>query len=56
MADEKIKVSTTDGDIVEVDVSVAKKWGPIKAIYERKTALTSMESIVSRDFILRRCW
>jgi hypothetical protein len=44
MADEKIKVSTIDGDIVEVDVSVAKKWGPIKAIYECRAVLFTMLS------------
>lgn len=43
MADEKIRVSTIDGDTVEVDVSIAKKWGPIKAIYERKIVLVTTE-------------
>ncbi|CAF0883831.1 unnamed protein product [Rotaria sordida] len=34
MSEEKIKVQTSDGDIIEVDLFVAKQWEPVKNIYE----------------------
>jgi hypothetical protein len=34
MAAEKVKVQTSDKDIIEVDLDIAKQWGPIKTIYE----------------------
>ena len=34
MAETKIRVKTSDGQIVEVDLDVAKQWGPINNMYE----------------------
>lgn len=34
MSEDKVKVKTSDGDIVEVDLEVAKLWGPINNMYE----------------------
>ncbi|CAF0872892.1 unnamed protein product [Rotaria sp. Silwood1] len=34
MSEEKIKVQTSDGDVIEVDLFVAKQWEPVKNIYE----------------------
>ncbi|CAF5164451.1 unnamed protein product, partial [Rotaria magnacalcarata] len=36
MAEDKIKVTTRDGDILEVDLYVAKQWQPVKLIYEER--------------------
>ncbi len=34
MSAEKVRVKTSDGDILEVDLDVAKQWGPINQMYE----------------------
>lgn len=36
MAAEHIKVQTNDGQVFDIDETVAKKWGPIKNIIECK--------------------
>lgn len=34
MAESKVKVKTSDDQIVEVDLDVAKQWGPVNSMYE----------------------
>lgn len=34
MSEDKVRVQTSDGDIIEVDLDVAKQWGPINNMYE----------------------
>jgi hypothetical protein len=36
MSEDKVRVKTSDGDILEVDLDVAKQWGPINNMYEGK--------------------
>jgi hypothetical protein len=36
MAADKVRVQTNDGDILEVNLDVAKQWAPIKLMYEGK--------------------
>jgi hypothetical protein len=36
MSEDKVRVQTSDGDILEVDLDVAKQWGPINNMYEGK--------------------
>jgi hypothetical protein len=36
MAEDKVRVKTNDGEILEVDLDVAKQWGPINNMYESK--------------------
>jgi hypothetical protein len=39
MAEDKVRVQTSDKHILEVDLDVAKQWGPIKTMYEGKVKL-----------------
>ncbi|CAF0734824.1 unnamed protein product [Adineta steineri] len=34
MAEDKVRVQTSDGEILEVDYAIAKQWAPIKNMYE----------------------
>jgi hypothetical protein len=34
MAEDKVRVQTGDGAILEVDLDIAKQWGPINNMYE----------------------
>ena len=34
MAEGKVRVQTSDGDVIEVDAGIAKQWGPIRSLYE----------------------
>jgi hypothetical protein len=36
MAEDKVRVKTSDSDVLEVDLDVAKQWGPINNMYEGK--------------------
>lgn len=34
MTESKVRVKTSEGNIIEVDLDVAKQWGPINNMYE----------------------
>ena len=34
MTESKVRVKTSDGNITEVDLDIAKQWGPINNMYE----------------------
>ncbi len=34
MAEDKVRVQTSDKDVLEVDLDIAKQWAPIHNMYE----------------------
>ncbi|CAF3318797.1 unnamed protein product [Rotaria socialis] len=51
MAEDKIKVATSDGDILEVDLYIAKQWQPVKLIYEVLDSTNVPENPIDLDAI-----
>ena len=39
---DKVRVQTNDGDILEVDLDIAKQWAPIKNFHEGKNYLKNI--------------
>jgi hypothetical protein len=51
MSEDKVRVKTSDGDILEVDLDVAKQWGPINNMYEGKF-LHRKENLLNLIFVV----
>jgi hypothetical protein len=44
MADDKIRVKTNDGDVIEVERTIAKQWAPIKTLYEGRLVVLQLSA------------